>query len=96
MTGTTGTGKPSLREEQRLVLTDRSKMTLSGVEDVVSFDETGAVFRTGLGTLAIDGEGLHVVKLDLAGGDVEIEGKVNGLFYSEAGGAKSRAKRLFR
>ncbi len=71
-------------------------MELTGVEDVVSFDETGAVLRTTLGMLAVDGEELHVVKLDLAGGNVQIEGKVNGLIYSDGGSAKKAAKRLFR
>ena len=76
-------------------LDNRTRAALTGVEDVVSFDENGAVLRTVLGMLAVDGEDLHVVKLDLAGGNVQIEGKVNGLIYSD-GGAKKAAKRLFR
>ncbi len=83
-------------DEQKLLILDRKIMNISGVLDVVSFDETGAVLRTSLGTLTIDGEELHVVKLDLGNGSVVIEGKINGIFYSEAGGAKNRAKRLFR
>ncbi len=79
----------------KLLLMNREAMELTGVEDVVSFDENGAVLRTVLGMLAVDGEDLHVVKLDLAGGNVQIEGKVNGLIYSD-GGAKKAAKRLFR
>ena len=83
-------------EGQRLLLLDRAVLELSGVEDVVSFDEAGAVLRTGLGMLAIDGEDLRVVKLDLAGGCLQLEGKIGGLFYSDAGGAKKTAKRFFR
>ena len=78
-----------------LILQNRQRRELTGVEDVVSFDETGAVLRTALGMLAVDGEELHVVKLDLAGGNVQIEGKVNGLVYAD-GGAKKTAKRLLR
>jgi hypothetical protein len=44
--------------------------------------------------LAVDGENLHVVKLDLAGGNVSIEGKVNGFFYAD--GTAKKAKRFFR
>ena len=62
----------------------------------IAVDETGAVLRTGLGMLALDGEDLHVVKLDLSGGSLKIEGKINGLFYSDAGNGKKAAKRLFR
>lgn len=39
---------------------------------------------------------LHVTKLDLANGSIILAGKINGLFYTENTGAKSRAKRLFR
>ncbi len=80
---------------QTLTLTDRTALALDGVLDVISFDETGAALRTVLGLLAVDGEELHVVKLDLAGGHLRIEGKISGLFYSD-GGAKKAAKRLFR
>ena len=81
---------------QKLIITDRKVLDLTGVTDVVSFDETGAVLRTGLGTLAVDGEELHVTRLDLANGSIIFTGKINGLFYTENGGAKNRAKRLFR
>ncbi len=84
-----------LPEEQKLIVNDRKSIYLTGVLDVVSFDETGAVLKTNLGTLAIDGEGLHVVKLDLSNGSVDIEGKLNGLFYSDAVSAKGK-KRLLR
>ncbi len=96
MTEKNDTSKTMSESTQCLQLMNRRVMELSGVEDVVSFDETGAVFRTNLGMLALDGEDLHVVKLDLAGGHVQIEGKINGLFYSDAGGTKKVTKRLFR
>lgn len=95
MTGKTET-MGSRKEEQRLLLLDRKVLELTDVEDVISFDETGAVLRTGLGMLALDGEDLHVVKLDLSGGSVTIQGTINGLFYSNAGGGKKAVKRLFR
>lgn len=81
---------------QKLMILDRKMMELTGVEDVISFDENGAALRTGLGVLAVDGEELHVIKLDLAGGVILFEGKINGLFYSDPTNAKNKAKRLFR
>ena len=84
-----------LPEEHRVLVNDRKSVSLTGVLDVVSFDEMGAVLKTNLGTLAIDGEGIHVVKLDLSNGVVDIEGKLNGFFYSDVVGAKAK-KRLFR
>ncbi len=87
--------KDSAEGEQRLTVFGRASMEISGVEDVVSFDENGAVIKTILGMLAIDGDGLHVTRLDLSGGIISLDGKINGLFYSD-GGAKGKAKRLFR
>ncbi len=81
-------------QEQRIALLDRASMEITGLEDVVSFDEGGAVIKTTLGTLAIDGEGLHVTKLDLSGGLIALDGKINGLFYSD--GTQKGKKRLFR
>ena len=95
MADSNGSQTVSAAGGQRLLLRDRSELEVTGVEDVVSFDEAGAVLKTDLGLLAVDGEGLHVVKLDLAGGVLVIEGKVGGLYYSD-GGPKKNGKRLFR
>ncbi len=83
-------------ESQRLLLIDRKALNLSGIVDVESFDETGAVLKTSDGILAVEGENLHVVKLDLSSGAVNIDGKINGIFYSDLGSAKTRGKRLFK
>ncbi len=76
----------------RLVLTDRSVLELSGVEDVISFDEAGALIKTVNGMLGVDGEGLHVTSLDLSNGNISFEGKINGLFFSDT--QKSKGKRF--
>ena len=71
-------------EQKRLVLTDRAKLEMSGVLDVTSFDEEHALIKTENGVLAVDGEGLHVTSLDLGHGNISFEGKINGLFFSDA------------
>lgn len=80
---------------QNLVLSDRKSLEISGVTDVMSFDESGAVLQTTNGILAIDGEGLHVTKLDINNGNVRIDGKINGLFFSDRKEQKGR-KRVFK
>ena len=62
----------------------REGMTLEGVSDVVSFDEGGVVMETLCGSLAVEGEGLHVTVLNLTDGKVVIEGRINSLYYFEA------------
>lgn len=80
---------------QRIVISDRQELALNGVTDVISFDESGAVLKSVKGALIIDGEELHVTKLDIANGNVEIEGKINGLFFSDGREQKGR-KRIFK
>lgn len=51
-----------------MVLEDRSRLTVSGVEEVERFDENTVVLSTAQGGLEIQGEGLHIEKLSLDGG----------------------------
>ena len=71
----------NLAGEHRLVLEDREKLTVSGVEEVESFDETAIIMTTGQGVLVVRGEGLHIEKLSLDGGDLKVEGTVESLSY---------------
>ena len=54
----------------RLELIGRERLTVSGVEDVERFDETGIIMSTSVGTLVITGEDLHIGKLSLDGGEL--------------------------
>ncbi len=71
-----------------LILEDREHLTVSGVEEVESFDETTIVMDTAQGVLVIRGENLHIEKLSLDGGDLKVEGTVDSLVYE----ADRRAK----
>ena len=59
----------------------REGIEISGVCDVVSFDERGVVMETDCGSLAVEGVGLHVTVLNLEAGRVCIEGQVGGVYY---------------
>ena len=67
---------------------------------VNSFDEKEISLVTEAGTLSIKGEGLHVTRLDLERQEVDIEGKVDSLIYSQgitkAKGGEGMLKRLFQ
>ena len=66
------------------ILEDRENLTVSGVEEVESFDENTIVMYTAQGTLIVRGEGLHIEKLSLDGGDLKVEGMVESLTYEES------------
>ena len=61
----------------------REGISISGVSDVISFDENGVALVTECGNMGIEGEGLHVTVLNVTDGKVEIEGRINGIYYYE-------------
>ncbi|HIT33614.1 MAG TPA: sporulation protein YabP [Candidatus Faecousia intestinigallinarum] len=88
-----GDEKPRL--PHKLTLTERSSLTMTGVTEVLSFDETAVILHTSLGTLVIQGEGLQLKQLSLDGGQVAVEGKVTAFSYEEPRPAGSFLRRLF-
>lgn len=71
-----------------VVLEGRSSLTVSGVEEVESFDENTIVMVTVRGTLVVRGDSLHIEKLSLDGGDLKVEGMVDSITYEDEGREK--------
>lgn len=71
-----------------LELTGRERLTVSGVEDVERFDETGIVMSTGAGVLVVTGENLHIGKLSLDGGELHVDGRIDSISYEDGGGSQ--------
>ena len=67
----------------KLTLSDRTALTMTGVTEVVSFDETAVVLRTVLGTLMVQGQELKLKTLSLDGGQVAVDGSISALVYEE-------------
>ena len=67
----------------KLQLSERSRLTMSGVTEVVSFEETAVVLHTSLGTLTVQGRELKLKTLSLDGGQVAVDGEVSALIYEE-------------
>ena len=70
---------------QNLILENREKLTITGVVDVLSFDDQIVIVETQLGLLTIKGEELRINKLSLDSSEVIIDGEIFNLGYSEAG-----------
>ena len=70
-------------QSHSLSLSDRRRLTVSGVEDVESFDEDTVVLVTCGGTLTARGSGLKIEKLSLDGGELVVEGRIDSLDYAE-------------
>jgi len=67
----------------RLTLEGREKLTVTGVEEVERFDESCIVMNTCAGSLIVTGESLHIDKLSLDGGELHVDGRIDGLDYED-------------
>ena len=74
---------PLPAKHHSLSLEGREKLSLTGVEDVSGFDESLIVLTTGQGELSVRGQSLHIEKIDLASGMLEVRGHIQELSYEE-------------
>lgn len=92
--------KNNKAHEHKCLLFNRNRMELSGVSNVISFDANEIILTTQLGDLLIKGNDLHISKLNLENSNVDVEGKIDAIIYSNKslsdGNAKGILARLFR
>lgn len=69
-------------KKSNLILENRKKLNLTGVVEVISFDEVQIILNTNLGGLAIKGTGLKMNKLDVQNGEIVIVGFINSFVYT--------------
>ena len=67
----------------KLTLSQRNNLAITGVTEVVRFDDGAVVLRTELGTLIVQGRDLQLKTLSTEGGQVAVEGTVAALIYEE-------------
>ena len=75
-------GKVSFKN-QNIFIEDRHKVTITGVEQVDSFNDNTIILRTVKGGMTIKGEELNVGKLNLDNGNININGIINGIAYDD-------------
>ena len=90
--------RPRAEAAHHIILEEREQLSVSGVEEVESFDENTIVMLTNRGTLIVRGEELHIEKLSLDGGDLKVEGTIDSLTNEDSGRdwAGGLFARLFR
>ncbi|MDE5984775.1 MAG: sporulation protein [Eubacterium sp.] len=81
--------------QHTLTLTDRSELSLTGINDVDAFNEQEIIAVCDTGELVIKGELLHIEELSLESGIMTVKGKITSLSYSEKFTKSSVLKRLF-
>ena len=84
----------------KLILSNRRTGTITGVADVISFDIAEILLETEQGMLMIKGADLHLNRLTLEKGEIDIEGRIDSLAYSEVTSFQKKSEslvgRLFR
>jgi len=81
----------------RVLLDGREHLSVTGVEDVESFDESTVVLQTAGGLLILRGSALHIDKLSIEGGELSVTGRLDSLVYEDgSGGREGFFSRLFR
>ena len=86
-------------KQHKLIMVNRKNCSLTGITDVIAFDEKEVILETQMGALFIRGENMHIKRLTLELGEVDVEGSIDGYQYS---GKKAMEKndsllsRLFR
>lgn len=80
----------------KVSLFNRNNGLISGVKEVISFDPNEIILDTEQGMLMIQGEELHVTKLTVEKGEVELEGLVYSMVYSDDRGMRGEKGGLFR
>ena len=81
---------------QNLILENRKRLSVSGVEEVLGFDEAGVRMKTVLGDLIVQGEELNVESLSVDSGEILITGRVDELIFEVASRSGGLWARLFR
>ncbi len=77
-------------------LDNRSSLKLSGISDVLGFDEETVSMETVMGNLIVKGENLHITKLSLDTAEVQIDGKFNAFQYLGAQKSKGLRSKIFK
>ena len=86
--------------QHKMAVHNRKNWSRTGVADVIAFDEGEVILETDMGVLVVKGHELHVKRLDLEKGEVDIDGRMDSFFYSEQRNSAAKGEsflgRLFR
>ena len=86
--------KPAMRGH-KLVLNNRTASLVTGVKDVLSFDLNEILLETEQGMLMVKGTDLHVNRVNLEKGEIDLSGNIDSVAYSEIHTPGKQAESLF-
>ncbi len=81
--------------QHKMIMLNRKNCSLTGIVDVIAFDEKEVILETKMGALLIKGEDLHIKRLTLEQGEVDVEGRIDSYIYSGQKDAAGRNESFF-
>ena len=82
-TNTEKTVKREASLPQNVIMENRKLLNISGVSDIDSFDENRVILFTALGGMTVKGRDLHVCRLNVESGEINITGEISAVIYTE-------------
>ena len=81
----------AITKQHKVLLNNRKTGNLTGILDVLSFDLSEVMLETELGMLQVQGKDLHVNRLNLEKGEVDIDGQIESFRYSDVTGISGKS-----
>lgn len=86
----------NIRVNHNVIMEDRKKLTLTGIKNVVNFDDETIILDTHCGKFVIKGSGLHILNFNTETGDLSAEGRIHALIYTAEEKNSNFFGKLFR
>ena len=83
------------RGAHKLVVNNRKTSLVTGVLDVLSFDLNEILLETEQGMLMVKGTDLHVNRLSVEKGEVDLSGNIDSIAYSSTPQTGKQGENLF-
>ena len=83
------------RRSHRLNMEDRKRLEMTGISDVISFDLNKILLETDYGVVTVKGDNLHVKRLSVEKGELDIDGSIQSLEYSEVSSFGKKGESFF-
>ncbi len=86
----------NIRVNHNVIMEDRKKVMLTGIKNVINFDEETIILDTSCGKFVIKGSSLHILQFNTDTGDLSAEGRVHALIYTAEEKSSNFFGKIFR
>lgn len=84
------------KKKHNLTLNNREQLTMDGIEEVITFNDSKIILKTTRGRMDIKGRELNIKQLNLENSSIEINGQIDSLQYIEQEVEGNFLKKLFK